>query len=67
VHFGMVEDFGATVLPDMLGRLRRQHPRFELITETGTSPDLLRRLDAGSLDQSLTCPSVCCHRLGSNP
>jgi DNA-binding transcriptional LysR family regulator len=50
VHFGMVEDFGATVLPDMLGRLRREHPRFELITETGTSPDLLRRLDAGSLD-----------------
>jgi DNA-binding transcriptional LysR family regulator len=47
VHFGMVEDFGATVLPDMLGRLRREHPRFELITETGTSPDLLRRLDAG--------------------
>jgi DNA-binding transcriptional LysR family regulator len=49
-RFGMVEDFGATVLPDMLGRLRREHPRFEVITETGTSPDLLRRLDAGSLD-----------------
>jgi DNA-binding transcriptional LysR family regulator len=50
VRFGMVEDFGATVLPEMLGRLRREHPRFEVITETGTSPDLLRRLDAGSLD-----------------
>jgi DNA-binding transcriptional LysR family regulator len=50
VRFGMVEDFGATVLLEMLGRLRREHPRFELITETGLSPVLLRRLDAGSLD-----------------
>jgi DNA-binding transcriptional LysR family regulator len=50
VRFGMVEDFGVTVLPEMLGRLRREHPRFELTTETGTSPDLLRRLDTGSLD-----------------
>jgi DNA-binding transcriptional LysR family regulator len=50
VRFGMVENFGATVLPEILGRLRREHPRFEVITETGTSPDLLRRLDAGSSD-----------------
>jgi DNA-binding transcriptional LysR family regulator len=50
VRFGMVEDFGVTVLPEMLGRLRHEHPRFELTTETGTSPDLLRRLDTGSLD-----------------
>ena len=50
VRFGSVEDFGATVLPDLLGRLRREHAHFELTAETRSSEHLLHRLHAGSLD-----------------
>ena len=50
VRFGVVEDFNATALPDMLGRLRREHQHLELRTETGLSAELTRRLDAGDLD-----------------
>jgi DNA-binding transcriptional LysR family regulator len=54
VRFGMVEEFGTTALPYILGRLRREHPRFELTIETGLGPDLLQRLEAGSVDLVLT-------------
>jgi DNA-binding transcriptional LysR family regulator len=54
VRFGMVEDFGTTALPAILGRLRHEHPRFELTVETGLGIDLVRRLEAGSLDLILT-------------
>ena len=47
VRFGMVEDFAATALASVLGRLRRQHPHFELTTEVGLSTDLLRRFGDG--------------------
>ena len=54
VRFGMVEDFGTTALPAILGRLRDEHPHFELTVETGLGVDLVRRLEAGSLDLILT-------------
>jgi DNA-binding transcriptional LysR family regulator len=54
VRFGMVEDFAATALASVLGRLRRQHPHFELTTEVGLSTDLLRRLETGGLDLILS-------------
>jgi DNA-binding transcriptional LysR family regulator len=54
VRFGMVEDFGATALPSILGRLRQEHPHFELAVETELGIDLVRRLEAGSLDLILT-------------
>jgi DNA-binding transcriptional LysR family regulator len=50
VRFGVVEDFAATGLASVLGRLRCQYPRFELTTEVGLSTDMLRRLETGSLD-----------------
>ena len=54
VRFGMVEDFGTTLLPFILSRLRREHPNFELSIETGLGIDLNQRLEAGSLDLILT-------------
>jgi DNA-binding transcriptional LysR family regulator len=54
VRFGMVEDFGTTLLPFILSRLRREHPHFELSIETGLGIDLNQRLEAGSLDLILT-------------
>ena len=54
VRFGMVEDFGTTALPSILGSLRQEHPHFELAVETGLGIDLVRRLEAGSLDLILT-------------
>jgi DNA-binding transcriptional LysR family regulator len=54
VRFGMVEDFGTTALPSILGSLRQEHPRFELAVETGLGIDLVRRMEAGSLDLILT-------------
>ena len=54
VRFGMVEDFGTTALPAILGRLSDEHSHFELTVETGLGVDLVRRLEAGSLDLILT-------------
>jgi DNA-binding transcriptional LysR family regulator len=54
VRFGMVEDFGTTALPAILGRLRDEHPHFELTVETGLGVDLVRRLEARGLDLILT-------------
>ena len=54
VRFGMVEDFGTTALPSILGSLRQEHPHFELAVETGLGIDLVRRLEASSLDLILT-------------
>jgi DNA-binding transcriptional LysR family regulator len=54
VRFGMVEDFGTTALPFILGRLRQEHPHFELAVETGLGFDLVKRLEAGGLDLILT-------------
>jgi DNA-binding transcriptional LysR family regulator len=54
VRFGVVEDFAATGLASVLGRLRRQHPNFELTTEVGLSMDMLRSLETGSLDLILS-------------
>ena len=36
------------MLPDVLGRLLREHTRFELSVEMGLNPDLVRRLDANA-------------------
>jgi DNA-binding transcriptional LysR family regulator len=54
VRFGMIEDFGTTALPYILARLRSEHPLFELTIETGLGPDLLQRLEAGSVDLVLS-------------
>ena len=54
VRFGMVEDFGTTALPSILGSLRQEHPLFELAVETGLGIDLVRRMEASSLDLILT-------------
>ena len=54
IRFGMVEDFGTTLLPFILSRLRREHPPFELSIETGLGIDLNQRLEAGSFDLILT-------------
>ena len=35
VRFGMVEDFGTTALPAILGRLSDEHPHFELTVRNG--------------------------------
>ncbi len=54
VRLGLVEDFNMTVLPEILGHLRRRHARFELFVGTGTSADLLPQLRANVLDLVLT-------------
>jgi DNA-binding transcriptional LysR family regulator len=54
MKFGLVDDLNATVLPEILGRLRRQYSRFELIIGTGTSANLFSLLNTGSLDLILT-------------
>ena len=50
VRLGLIDDYEMTVLPETLARLRSQHARFELTTVVGLTSDLLRRLEAGSLD-----------------
>ncbi len=54
VRFGVVDDFNTTALPEMLGRLRRTHARFELTVCTGASAKLSEELQAGSFDLVLS-------------
>ncbi len=53
VRLGMQEDFGEAVLPDVLGRFARAHPKVKIEARIGRSHDLAERVMSGSLDIAL--------------
>lgn len=53
VRLGLQEDFGETMLPDMLGRFARAHPKVRIEARVGRNTDMLERIDAGELDLAL--------------
>lgn len=53
VRLGLQEDFSETLLPGVLGRFARAHPKVRIEARVARNTDLLARLDAGELDLAL--------------
>ncbi|WP_231716630.1 LysR substrate-binding domain-containing protein [Burkholderia ubonensis] len=53
VRIGLQEDFGEAILPDVLGRFARAHPKVRIEARVAHNAELLERLDANQLDLAL--------------
>lgn len=53
VRLGLQEDFGESVLPQVLGRFARAHPKVRIEGRIGRNKDLLDMVGAGRLDLAL--------------
>ena len=53
VRLGLQEDFGEAVLPGVLGRFARAHPKVRIEARIGRSHDLAERVLSGNLDIAL--------------
>lgn len=53
IRLGLQEDFGETLLPDVLGRFARAHPMVRIEARIARNAELLERVDAGRLDLAL--------------
>lgn len=53
VRLGLQEDFGEAVLPDVLGRFARAHPKVKIEARIARSHELAERIISGSLDIAL--------------
>ncbi len=53
VRLGLQEDFGEAVLPDVLGRFARAHPKVKIEARIARSHELAERVTTGSLDLAL--------------
>ncbi|KND55283.1 putative transcriptional regulator lrhA [Candidatus Paraburkholderia kirkii] len=50
IRLGLQEDFGEIVLPDVLGRFARAHPKVRIEARVARKTELLERIDTGQLD-----------------
>jgi DNA-binding transcriptional LysR family regulator len=53
VRLGMQEDFGESVLPEVLGRFKRAHPKLRVEVHIARNAALLQSLNGGRLDLAL--------------
>ncbi|KWB81288.1 LysR family transcriptional regulator [Burkholderia ubonensis] len=53
VRIGLQEDFGEAILPGVLGRFARAHPKVRIEARVAHNAQLLERLDANQLDLAL--------------
>jgi DNA-binding transcriptional LysR family regulator len=53
VRLGLQEDFGESLLPEVLGRFKRAHPKLRVEVQLARNPALLQGLQAGRLDLAL--------------
>ncbi|MCO8628427.1 LysR substrate-binding domain-containing protein [Burkholderia multivorans] len=53
VRVGLQEDFGEAILPDVLGRFARAHPKVRIDARVSRNADLFDRLEANQLDLAL--------------
>lgn len=53
VRLGLQEDFGENVLPEVLGRFKRAHPRLRVEVHIARNAVLMQSLEAGRLDLAL--------------
>jgi DNA-binding transcriptional LysR family regulator len=57
VRLGLQEDFGETLLPEILGRFARAHPKVRIEARIARNRELLERIDTGKLDLALAWDS----------
>ncbi|MDR0245180.1 MAG: LysR family transcriptional regulator [Burkholderia sp.] len=67
VRVGLQEDFGEAILPDVLGRFARAHPKVKIEARVARNADLLDRLDANQLDLALVWGDPASAALVSRP
>ncbi|WP_192183604.1 LysR substrate-binding domain-containing protein [Mesorhizobium amorphae] len=53
VRLGLQEDFGEAVLPEVLGRFARAHPKVKIEARIAGSQELAKRITSGTLDIAL--------------
>jgi DNA-binding transcriptional LysR family regulator len=53
IRLGMQEDFGEAVLPEVLGRFARAHPKVRIEARVARNDELLERVKANQLDLAL--------------
>ncbi|MGV1755548.1 LysR substrate-binding domain-containing protein [Rhizobium sp. A22-96] len=53
VRLGLQEDFGETLLPDVLGRFARAHPKVRIEARVVRNAELVERVTSGKLDLAL--------------
>ncbi|WP_454851584.1 LysR substrate-binding domain-containing protein [Rhizobium binxianense] len=53
VRLGLQEDFGENLLPDVLGRFARAHPKVRIEARVVRNAELLERVTSGKLDLAL--------------
>ena len=53
VRLGLQEDFGATLLPEVLGRFARAHPQVRIEARIARNAELLEAIERGGLDLAL--------------
>ncbi len=53
VRLGLQEDFGEALLPEVLGRFARAHPRVRIEARIARNVELLERVSSGRLDLAL--------------
>jgi DNA-binding transcriptional LysR family regulator len=53
IRLGLQEDFGETLLPEVLGRFVRAHPKVRIEARIARNAELLERIGAGQLDLAL--------------
>ena len=54
VRLGLQEDFGESVLPEVLGRFKRAHPKLRVEVHIARNSVLMESLEAGRLDLALS-------------
>ncbi|WP_417814117.1 LysR substrate-binding domain-containing protein [Thalassospira alkalitolerans] len=54
VRLGLQEDFGEILLPTVLGRFARAHPKVRIEARVGRNADLIERVQSGQIDLALT-------------
>ncbi|HEX7815594.1 LysR substrate-binding domain-containing protein [Dyella sp.] len=57
VRLGLQEDFGESLLTEVLGRFARAHPKVRIEARIARNRELLERIDAGKLDLALAWDS----------
>ncbi|HTK02803.1 MAG TPA: LysR substrate-binding domain-containing protein [Bordetella sp.] len=53
IRLGLQEDFGEALLPQLLGRFARAHPKVRIEARVARNTELQERFDAGQLDLAL--------------
>jgi len=71
VRLGLQEDFGETLLPAVLGRFARAHPRLRIEGRVARNAELIERVTSGRLDLALAWSdgtrTAHCEMLGEVP